>query len=382
MANKQVLSVCLEGQGRTWQLPGPDVSFRIDRVKHVSPLEQALIAHLPRATGRILVPLPHGAVALTAALSAYDPDARVEVFELDAFAGSVGRDKTRALPNVAHVVGADIQATDDEPHCAAFIVQGTRDRLLTLDVLDRLAHVMPDRSPLLVAIAKKRIKDVMPRLERTTTKRSVLDKTREGIVFQGLTCKAKARWTPRIAQFSATTPRAEVKLTTRPGVFSHGRPDMGGTALAESAQARPSDRVLDLGCGAGLVGLLLAEQMRPAGDVTGEVVLVDSNARAIECARRNIETNGLAFVRAELSHEYRGDGRGFQVVVGNPPYYAGRRIARYFIDAAMDVLAPGGAAYFVSKHGRELAEYAAGRGFRVEGRTRRGYDVTVGVKPV
>ena len=91
-------------------------------------------------------------------------------------------------------------------------------------------------------------------------------------------------------------------------------------------------------------------------------------------------TDGFTFVSAVLSHDYAGDERKFDVVVANPPYYAGRRISRRFIEIAMAALHPGGAAYFVSKHGPELAEHAEACGFTVEQRKRRGYDIAVCVK--
>jgi len=156
---------------------------------------------------------------------------------------------------------------------------------------------------------------------------------------------------------------------------------MGGIALAESAEISPCDRVLDLGCGCGLVGLLLAARMRAqrAGGV-GTVTLVDSNARAVECARHNTELNGLSNVETVLAHAYTTREPCFDVVVGNPPYYAGRRIAQGFLDIAQRVLKPGGTAYLVSKHGAELAAYASAAGLEVDSRRRRGYDITVARK--
>ncbi len=380
MAKPHVLEVTLAGGGGAWKLPGPGVQFLVHNVKRVSGLERGLIEHVPRLPGRIVLPLLDGAVALPAAAAVYSPDARVDVVEFDAFRAQVSADKLSPLPNVRHVVAADVPEAGAAAQAAAFTLHTARDRLLALDMIERLVHVMPDRSELLVAIARRRVKDAMSKLNKITTGGATVSKSREGIVFRGRTARKKAQWTPRIARFGASTPRAQIEMCTRPGVFSHGRPDPGGTAIAESAEALPSHRVLDLGCGAGLVGLLLAAEMREGGEVTGEVVLVDSNARAIECAKQNIAANEFGFVRAVLSHAYEGDG-DFDVVVGNPPYYAGLRISRRFIDTAMAALKPGGAAYFVSKHGRDLAEYAKSCGFAVESRKRRGYDITVARKP-
>ena len=108
--------------------------------------------------------------------------------------------------------------------------------------------------------------------------------------------------------------------------------------------------------------------------------LVDSNARAIECARHNIEANGLSNVETVLTHAYTTPEPSFGVVVGNPPYYAGRRIAQSFLNIAQKALDPGGTAYLVSKHGAELAACASEAGLAVEARRRRGYDITAARK--
>ena len=380
-ADQTVLRVDLPGEGRPWKVAGPDVEFRIRGVRTIRPLERALIGYLPRVEGRAIVPLPAGDVAMAAAMATYSPDAHVEVFELDAHAFEVGMRKTEHLANVEHVLASDVQESPCAAQCAMLAIHKSRDRLLMFDILERLAHVMHDGSELLVAVAKKRSSDFVKKLAKITVKGGVVAKCHEGVVFRGLTGKKNAGWTPRVARFSASTPTEAIELTSRPGVFSHGRADMGGIALAESAEVSPSDRVLDLGCGGGLVGLLLAERMRRQGDDTvGTVVLVDSNARAIECARHNIEINGLSNVEAILTHAYATREPSFDVVVGNPPYYASRRIAQSFLDTAQKVLKPGGTAYLVSKHGAELAAHASAAGFGVEACRRRGYDITVARK--
>ena len=129
------------------------------------------------------------------------------------------------------------------------------------------------------------------------------------------------------------------------------------------------------------MGLLIAERIRrEAGEEGGDMVLVDSNARAAECARENVRINGFSKVSVELADVYSVAAPSFDVVVANPPYFAGHRIARYFVDTGKQALKRGGSLYVVSKHGEELGAYAAAVGFEVETRSRRGYDITVGRK--
>ena len=77
-------------------------------------------------------------------------------------------------------------------------------------------------------------------------------------------------------------------------------------------------RVLDLYAGTGAVGL---EALSRGAD---EVVLVESNRRALDVIRRNVETVGLpgATVVATSVNQYtQGDpGDGFDLIFADPPY--------------------------------------------------------------
>lgn len=87
---------------------------------------------------------------------------------------------------------------------------------------------------------------------------------------------------------------------------------------AEAAGLRPDDRLLDLYCGTGAIGLTLA---RRVAAVTG----LESNEAAVSDARRNATLNGLTntvFVAATAEDRLGAviDGQGpFDVVVADPP---------------------------------------------------------------
>ncbi len=86
-------------------------------------------------------------------------------------------------------------------------------------------------------------------------------------------------------------------------------------ALGEFCTLRPGDRVLDLGCGAGVL-LLLCARREPGAVLTG--VELDPGAAAL--ARRNLADNGLA------GTVLTGDLGALELpradlVVSNPPWY-------------------------------------------------------------
>jgi len=155
------------------------------------------------------------------------------------------------------------------------------------------------------------------------------------------------------AAFSASVPGGKpYTLISLPGVFSHRRPDAGGLALAEIAvrELKPAQRVLDMGCGCGLVGLLLAKSQPDT-----RVTFIDSHARALAATQRNLIALGITDAELLLSDEGTSK-RGFDLFAGNPPYYSDFRIAELFLRTAHTTLRRGGACLTVAKAVRSLED--------------------------
>jgi 16S rRNA (guanine1207-N2)-methyltransferase len=137
-----------------------------------------------------------------------------------------------------------------------------------------------------------------------------------------------------------------IRAYSRPGVFSHRHVDVGARRLMDAMELDRGARVLDIGCGAGVVALAAASR---SDDIV--VHAIDSSARAVECARRGAELNELHNVTTELNAEGGVcGGASYDLVLGNPPYYAGFRIAEYFVAEGQKALRPGGKILLVTKH--------------------------------
>jgi 16S rRNA (guanine1207-N2)-methyltransferase len=111
---------------------------------------------------------------------------------------------------------------------------------------------------------------------------------------------------------------------------------------------QPMDRVLDLGCGSGILGMVAARIA-----VKGHVWLVDANSEAVTLTQRNLQRNNIinATVLGSDSTSAIADMQ-FDVVVSNPPFHKGRNEARdlgprFIVDAAQ-VLQPNGRCYIVA----------------------------------
>ena len=140
--------------------------------------------------------------------------------------------------------------------------------------------------------------------------------------------------------------RPGMSFESWPGTFSYGRMDDGSRAMLEVADVRPADKVLDMGCGAGVVGCLVSPLCGP----TGRVTFVDSSARAIKLSELNAAANGVTNAEFKLTATMTDLPVGtFDVVLANPPYFANSEVGRLFINTAREALRPGGRFYFVTK---------------------------------
>jgi len=147
--------------------------------------------------------------------------------------------------------------------------------------------------------------------------------------------------------------------------------------LIEEMEFGSGARVLDIGCGAGVVALAAACR---GDDVT--VHAVDSNTRAIQCTEHGAQLNGLTNVTTELNAggNYLHAGQ-YDLALANPPYYAGFRIARHFLTAGYDALRPGGIILIVTKRADWYELHMPELFDDVTVTERKGYYVFRGVRP-
>jgi 16S rRNA (guanine1207-N2)-methyltransferase len=95
----------------------------------------------------------------------------------------------------------------------------------------------------------------------------------------------------------ATIGNVALGLFSKPGVAFFGEADPSTRLLAESLKSDRSGVVLNLNCGAGLVGALAARSNQD-----GRVVMTDRNFLAVEAARRTLEHNSIKNAEVYLTH--------------------------------------------------------------------------------
>lgn len=134
---------------------------------------------------------------------------------------------------------------------------------------------------------------------------------------------------------------AGLTICTMPGIFSWEHLDDGTAMLIEQMAVAEGDRVLDAGCGYGVIGLIAAKQGAT------RVTLSDNNLLAVRCARASADANALTNVEVVAGDVYDGvQGQKFDLIVSNPPFHqkfdVNTNVAHRLMREASSVLKPGG----------------------------------------
>jgi 16S rRNA G1207 methylase RsmC len=166
----------------------------------------------------------------------------------------------------------------------------------------------------------------------------------------------------------------ELSLTSGSGVFAQGRLDVGTAVLFRETSPPAPGRILDLGCGYGVIGLAIAATV-PDATVTG----VDVNERAVLLANENAAALGVSDrFRASTPGGVPPDAT-YDELWSNPPIRIGKAALHELLLTWLPRLVPEGRAVLVvgknlgadslqrwlGEQGFPTARHASAKGFRV-----------------
>lgn len=144
--------------------------------------------------------------------------------------------------------------------------------------------------------------------------------------------------------------KAEIKgvmleFESNENVFSPSAIDIGTLSMLSQVEFQATDKVLDLGCGYGVVGIL-------AGKLIGgeNVVLCDISDNAISLSKLNAEKNQVPNVKIIKSNGLENiTDSDFTLILSNPPYHTDFSVPKNFIEIGFKKLAVGGKMLMVTK---------------------------------
>jgi len=137
----------------------------------------------------------------------------------------------------------------------------------------------------------------------------------------------------------------ELAFETASGVFSPQSIDKGTLAMLSVMELSQADKVLDLGCGYGVVGIYIAK-------IIGEqnVVMSDVDTECVNLSKKNAELNGVGGIQTVLSDGFRDITESdFSLILSNPPYHTDFSVPKHFIEKGFNRLRVGGKMLMVTK---------------------------------
>lgn len=164
------------------------------------------------------------------------------------------------------------------------------------------------------------IKSWKKRLKNTFSDIKSLDSARHCVLFEASAPLAKTsnfNYENSFQRFDIRQGEQDIAIHSLPGVFSHGRLDVGTKVLLDTFDDLPEGKVLDFGCGAGVISAC-------AHSLPGErtFTLVDCDALALASSQRTMAEAGADFevFASDGLGEVEGD---FDLILSNPPFHQG-----------------------------------------------------------
>ena len=136
-----------------------------------------------------------------------------------------------------------------------------------------------------------------------------------------------------------------LKLNTTPALFSPNQIDKGTQAMLSVVDFSTENKVLDLGCGYGVVGIVAAKIIG-----ANNVIMSDVCEEAVKMARENAITNNVDEIQIILSDGFKNiEESDFTLILSNPPYHTDFSVPKHFIEKGFRCLAIGGKMVMVVK---------------------------------
>jgi len=138
--------------------------------------------------------------------------------------------------------------------------------------------------------------------------------------------------------FTETINGIELVFETSSTSFSPTGVDRGTLAMISTIEFSQADKILDLGCGYGAVGIYAAK-------LIGEhnVVMSDNDIISVELSVKNAYANGVSGIKFIHSDGFENiKDNDFTLILSNPPYHTDFSVAKHFIEKGFNRLQLGG----------------------------------------
>ncbi len=272
---------------------------------------------------------------------------QITCFQMDLHQTSRVRECLAEVEFEAEVVaGPDLWDLEQKFETVVFPATAYADRELKIDLIEQAYHILKPGGTLISLSEYEKDNQFAKWQKKVFGKCGATPSSENGMAFFSTKTDDGPRRRHEVKYHAKLAEGSPMEFVSRPGTFSYGHFDDGSRAMIDVVEIEKGDSVLDLGCGNGAVGCLLAAKLGPNGSVT----FIDSNLRAMALSQMNAAANGITNAKFVSATRLEGlEPRSFEVIVANPPYYAKSDITRLFVEGARDLLKRNGRYYIVTK---------------------------------
>ncbi|KJY87639.1 16S rRNA methyltransferase [Pseudoalteromonas piscicida] len=187
-------------------------------------------------------------------------------------------------------------------------------------VFDNIRHLSTAETRLLVVGENKSgVKSAEKQLKEHAAHCYKLESAKHCILyeFDQLTANPSFDVSHYVQTFSVRIAKTEFTAASLPGVFNHGKLDAGTQLLLENVTLPYKGKVLDFGCGAGLIACYAL-----LNSPTLKFTCLDVNALALFATQQTLALNNLSatLLLSDGLSELNGK---FNLILSNPPFHTG-----------------------------------------------------------
>ena len=298
------------------QLPAAQDAKRLDNPS------QLLLRHLDEFEGSSILVVGYPEDNFGLLLKKRFPEASITLFSFDYSAHQRMR-QTYATAGVSSegVVFDAWYSPPTELHDVAVVFLPKSRALIDLTLTMVAMSVQPEAKVFLVGTNNTGIRSSRPVLEKLIGGITASDAARHCVLYRA----HKDAGPPErkhlfdwLETFEVDVRGLTLSIKSLPGVFSHGQIDAGTAFLLDNIEIPPQGRVLDFGCGPGLIGATVKSLWPEI-----KVDMVDTNALALESTRQTMQHNHLSAERIWASDVFSDVSGRYARILSNPPFHKG-----------------------------------------------------------